>query len=77
MEKPTSPVLIRQLTSYKWQDAAEYMLERNLKIYRVQAGPGDYDYLLVKKAGRIWRVVRHWGVTYVYPSEELFATNNK
>jgi len=70
MERPpTSPIMLRQLTCHKWRDAQEFMVETGMRLHRVQSGPGDYEYLLVKKGGRMWRVIRHHGVTYVFPSD--------
>lgn len=65
---PPALTLVRQLTTYKWHDAQEHMLARGLSFYRVGLMSG-YDYLLVKKNGRVWRVIRHNGVTHVYPSD--------
>lgn len=58
MEPPVSP-MVRQLTSYKWQGALEEMLAHKLNSVIVQRGPGDYEYSLLKKDGKIWQLTKH------------------
>ena len=50
--------MVRQLTDYKWKDALETMLQHGLSSVIVQVGPGDSEYSLLKKDGRIWRLTK-------------------
>ena len=58
MERSVSP-MVRQLTTYKWKDALEVMITHNLKSVIVQQGPGDYEYSLLQKDGKIWQLTKH------------------
>lgn len=57
MERSVSP-MVRQLTMYKWKDALENMITHNLKSVIVQQGPGDYEYSLLRKDGKIWQLTK-------------------
>jgi hypothetical protein len=57
MERPQSP-MVRQLTDYKWKDAMDTMLQQGLTSVIVQVGPGDNEYSLMKRNGRIWRLTK-------------------
>lgn len=57
MERSVSP-MVRQLTAYKWKDALEDMIAHNLKSVIVQKGPGDYEYSLLQKDGKIWQLTK-------------------
>lgn len=65
---PASLMLIRQLTGHKWHDAQDYVVKQGLRFFVVERMSG-YEYILIQKDGRVWRVVRHNGTTHVYPSD--------
>lgn len=58
MERSVSP-MVRQLTEYKWKDALEDMITHKLSSVIVQQGPGDYEYSLLRKDGKIWQLTKH------------------
>jgi hypothetical protein len=55
---------MRQLTESKWESGVSYIETSNVSRYVVHKS-GDYEYVLIKLDGRVYRLIYHNGETHV------------
>ena len=67
---PTGP-LIRQLSESKWESGEKYLQMSNATRCVVKKD-SEYEYVVIKINGRVWRITHYKDDIHASPSCELF-----